>query len=237
MNKVILVSLSGGLDSTTLLADILKQPKKWMGEVRTVGFGYGSKHNALENKAAHKVANHYKVPFQLVDFSSVILGKFKSNLLRDGGEIPEGHYEDKTMEMTVVPGRNILFISYLAGLCWSLGGGSVAIGVHAGDHSIYPDCRPDFIQAMDQAVIHGTDKKVSVLAPYLFLTKAEIVQRGHDLGAPFHLTRTCYTDDEVACGRCGSCQERLSSFAHWDLSDPLLYEQREILPKNGVNNG
>lgn len=220
------VSLSGGMDSTTLLGRVMENECC----VLTVGFTYGSKHNQYENEAARNVARHYGVPFRLIDLTSVMAG-FKSDLMKSGGEIPEGHYEAESMKRTVVPARNMIFTSVLAGVAWSDEAEEVWLGIHAGDHHIYPDCRPLFYRCMNEAVQAGTDNRVVVRAPYLYLTKAQIVTEGVRLGVPYHLTRTCYKDSPIACGRCGSCQERLEAFKINRVSDPIRYESTEILPK------
>lgn len=221
------VSLSGGLDSAVALA----YAKSLGHELLAYGFCYGSKHNKYENEAAANVAEHYHVPFRLIDLSGVFKG-FKSDLLLSGGAIPEGHYEAESMKATVVPCRNLIFASILAGLAESEGADSILLGVHAGDHHIYPDCRPDFVGLLDAAIGRATSEKVQIEAPLLHINKSVIVKMGHELGVPFHLTRTCYTDGPIACGRCGSCQERLEAFALNRLRDPLEYETREPLPKD-----
>ncbi len=226
MTKAI-VSLSGGMDSTTVLAHAVVQHH---GDVAAVGFTYGSKHNQYENAAAERVAQHYGVPYKLIDLSSVMAG-FKSDLMKSGGAIPEGHYEAASMSRTVVPGRNIIFASILAGIAWSEKAEQVWLGIHAGDHFIYPDCRPAFFEAMRKAVLAGTGDAATLVAPFLFASKADIVKSGLGLDVPYKLTRTCYADQEMACGRCGSCQERLDAFAANKIEDPLAYESRVILPK------
>lgn len=221
-----IVSLSGGMDSTSVLARALDVSR----EVQCIGFSYGSKHNSYENAAAIRVAQHYNVPFKLIDFSSVTAG-FKSNLLQSGEAIPEGYYEGENMRQTVVPGRNLIFISILMGIAWSNDAEEVWLGIHAGDHFIYPDCRPAFFKAMDEAVQLGSDGKVRLAAPYIDGNKTSIIKEGLELKVPYELTRTCYKDQEMACGKCGSCQERLSAF--WDnkIQDPIPYETRELIPK------
>lgn len=214
----VLISLSGGLDSTVLLA-YLKQNGF---DVSAVGFCYGSKHNVYENKAAEEVADHYGVPFRLIDISPV-MRLYKSDLLLSGGAIPEGHYEAESMKRTVVPCRNMIFASVLAGQAESDGRNAVYLGVHRGDHHIYPDCRPRFLQAMTFAVREATDGKVDLHAPFLHMDKGQIVRLGHDQQVPFHLTRTCYKAQAVACGKCGSCGERLEAFKANGLRDPLAY--------------
>lgn len=226
--KSILVSLSGGMDSATLLAHAKQQ-----GDVKlAVSFRYGSKHNPYENEAADRIADHYEVPLMRFDLSH-IFQEFSSNLLRGQGPIPEGHYEAASMSQTVVPARNIIFASVLAGLAWSNEMDQVWLGVHAGDHAIYPDCRPEFISAMQTAICAGTGSRVHLAAPFLFLNKTKIIQRGVELDVPYEMTRTCYQAQEVACGKCGSCQERLEAFFNNGIEDPIAYESRTIFPKPG----
>ena len=222
----VLISLSGGMDSATMLGIALDQGF----EVQAIGFTYGSKHNSWEQAAARKLAEHYSVPYELIDLTAV-MASFRSDLLLSGGEIPEGHYEHESMTRTVVPGRNLIFIALAAGLAQSRGLQLVAVGVHQGDHAIYPDCRPDFVRAADQAVRHSTEDSVRLWAPLLMLNKTKIIERGLAIEVPYCLTRTCYKDQPTSCGRCGSCQERLEAFAANGMIDPIPYESREILPR------
>ena len=222
-----IVSLSGGMDSTTVLAEALASGCDVIG---CVGFDYGSKHNPYELEAAKNIAQHYKIPYSIVNLRNAMLG-FQSALLDRSKAIPEGHYEAENMRQTVVPGRNIIFLSLLAGEAWSREAGQVWIGIHAGDHFIYPDCRPEFYLAMRQAVLEGTDHKVEIMAPFLYGNKTSIIKRGLELGVPYGMTRTCYQANPVACGRCGSCQERLASFEANGLRDPLEYQSRVLFPK------
>ena len=141
-----------------------------------------------------------------------------------GGEIPEGHYNDATMSQTVVPGRNLMFASILAGYAESIGFNRIALGVHKGDHEIYPDCRKEFVKALDSCIYLSTDKSVEVYTPLIDMDKIEIVQEGLDLEVPYHLTRTCYKDQERSCGVCGSCVERLEAFKLNNVKDPIEYE-------------
>lgn len=221
-----ILSLSGGLDSTTVLGWLLRNGYK---RVHCVTFHYGSKHNVYEEKAAADVYAHYAAAYpsrlthRVVDLSSAFEG-FKSNLLLSGGEIPEGHYEAESMKQTVVPGRNIIFLSILAGVAWSEEAEHIALGIHQGDHAIYPDCRAEFFKAIDLAVYLGTDRNVSILAPFVNQTKADIVEWGIGYDVPYHLTRTCYKNQPISCGKCGSCVERKEAFdkVHW--LDPIPYE-------------
>lgn len=219
-----IVSLSGGMDSATVLAEALAAPQTT--RVVAASFVYGSKHNAYERASAEALATFYDVELVRIDFSSPF-GWFSSSLLKSGGPIPEGHYEDATMAQTVVPARNIIFAAYLAGLAWSRSpdeASCVWLGVHSGDHAIYPDCRPAFVDAMREALARGTDQRVRLAAPFMAMDKAGILRRGFELRVPYELTRTCYKDQLDACGKCGSCQERLEAFAKMEQTDPVHYE-------------
>lgn len=218
-----IVSLSGGMDSTTVLAECLAQERE---VVSLVSFEYGSKHNKYENQAALNIANHYSLGIRHINLSEITSSGFKSNLLLSGGDIPEGHYESESMSQTVVPGRNLIFDSILCGLAWSLGAEEIWIGIHGGDHAIYPDCRPTFFHAMNTAILAGTDEKCRLVAPFLYGNKTSIIQRGMEICVPYELTRTCYKDQPIACGKCGSCQERLEAFAAVGVEDPVQYETK-----------
>lgn len=220
------MGLSGGMDSSTLLGNLLHKGL----EVHCCLFTYGSKHNAYENKAAREVRSYYeKQNFQVhlhaFDFSN-LTADFKSDLLLSGGDIPEGHYNDANMKRTVVPGRNLIFISVMAGLAESIGAQVLALGVHAGDHHIYPDCRAEFIKAAGLTVYLSSEGQVDVIAPFLGHDKYGILKDGFSQGVPvpYGLTRTCYKDQPVACGKCGSCQERKEAFMRLGYKDPIQYE-------------
>lgn len=214
------------MDSTTLLAKALDGPRK----CHCVTFKYPSKHGEYENAAAQKVAYYYDIPLRVIDLSS-FMKTFKSNLLKGQGEIPEGHYEEKTMEQTVVPGRNIIFSSILSGYAWSIGASQVWLGAHEGDHAIYDDCREVFIASMNQAIRFGTGRRVELVTPFLKDNKTSIIKYGLTKGVPYHLTRTCYKDQEISCGRCGSCCERREAFINNGVEDPIEYEYEGPLPK------
>lgn len=221
-----IVALSGGMDSCTVLAEAIYQHGK--DQVEAVGFTYGSKHNSIENRQARLVAEDMGVPFILIDISTA-MAQFESNLLKTGGPVPEGHYHESNMSETVVPGRNLIFISVLTGLAWSKGASEIWLGLHQGDHHIYADCRPVFFNAMNAAVIAGSDERVRLVAPYLYGDKSSIIKRGLELGVKYGMTRTCYNDGEIACGKCGACGERLEAFAANEIEDPLPYFSR-VLP-------
>jgi len=217
----IVLSLSGGMDSAALLGTLLGTGH----EVFAVSFFYGSKHNQYELEAARKLADRYGIKRQSMDISGIFAG-FKSALLKeDSRSIPEGHYEDRTMVQTVVPGRNMIFSAILAGLAQSFEYDAVALGIHAGDHVIYPDCRPVFKESMDLAIKTASEYSVSLYAPFLGMNKGDIVKVGMEHKVPFELTRTCYKDQSLSCGKCGSCTERLLAFAENGLIDPIQYAE------------
>lgn len=213
------IALSGGIDSTTLLAILSKEKDA---QIYCIGFKYPSKHNEHEIKAAFNIAENYKVSYHVVDTTS-IFNIFKSNLLLGQGVIPKGHYKADNMKLTVVPGRNTIFASILMGYAQSIEADYITLGIHKGDHAIYPDCRPLWLREFGKLCYDTTEKKIMLQVPLLYLDKSKIVQIGLNLNAPYHLTRTCYTNQINACGECGSCIERLEAFAANNTKDPIAY--------------
>ncbi len=224
------LSVSGGLDSVTMLAQQIQMGN----DVFPVHFQYGSKHNPYELSAFNRILQHYGL-FHHGQFAVIslihVFEQIKSDLLETGGAIPEGHYEEDSMRRTVVPGRNTIFSSILYGIAESRGFDTVLLGIHAGDHHIYPDCRPEFLNAMNSTVLAASEAKVNIKAPFLGMNKAQILSRGLYLNVPYAFTRTCYKDQRTACGKCGSCQERLWAFEQNTREDPIEYETRELIPK------
>ncbi|MBT9139180.1 MAG: 7-cyano-7-deazaguanine synthase [Syntrophomonadaceae bacterium] len=221
--KKALVALSGGMDSTTVFVWLLNHGY----DVLPVSFQYGAKHNKYEGEAVKKIIEHYKIANHKTINLAPIFSFFQSDLLLSGGEIPEGHYTAPSMKKTVVPARNIIFLSILAGLAWSTGATKIGIGIHQGDHPIYEDCRKEFFKAMDTAIYFGTGLKVELIAPFLETDKQGILDYGLAHNVPYHLTRTCYKDQEDACGKCGSCQERREAFWFSGVEDSIPYEGRK----------
>lgn len=225
------ISLSGGMDSTTLLGYVLDNQLN-LDEVIAVSFIYPSKHNKYEIEAAKKVIEYYKekteikIEHIIMDVSK-IFEFFESDLLKKGGPIPEGHYQEDNMKATVVPARNIIFGSILAGIANSKGAEKIYLGVHAGDHHIYPDCRLETMNAFEETIKLATNYEVYVRFPFINMFKQEILQEGYSFSipVPYHLTRTCYKNQELSCGKCGSCNERLEAFKKINRVDPIKYEE------------
>ena len=225
--KKVVMGLSGGMDSATLLGMLLEYNEGV--EIYVCHFQYGSKHNPFEQKAIYDIVDYYSahgmsVTLRVFDLEKVF-SQFQSNLLQHGGDIPEGHYESENMKLTVVPGRNTIFASIMMGLAESIGAEVVALGVHSGDHHIYPDCRGSYIASLQKTMLEATEGQVRVIAPLIYDGKTSILQKGYSLSpaVPYHLTRTCYKAQEISCGKCGSCQERLEAFANINKKYPIDY--------------
>lgn len=213
-----LIALSGGVDSTTLLYEYREEV------ACAVGFDYGSKHNVRELAAAEAICRELEIPYLIIPLA--FIGEyFRSDLLLSGGEMQLGDYSEENMRSTVVPFRNGIMLSILAGLAESRDLQQVLIANHFGDHAIYPDCRESFVKPMGEAITAGTSNGVKLVAPYTTLTKAEIVARGSRLGVPYGKTYSCYQGGERHCGRCGTCRERHDAFVANGLEDPTLYEE------------
>jgi 7-cyano-7-deazaguanine synthase len=198
--------------------------------VAVASFDYGAKHNhrELPFAAAHAdklQLRHEVIPLEFVD------RLFASDLLKSGGEIPEGHYAAANMKQTVVPFRNGIMLSVACGFAESVGAEALVIAAHTGDHTIYPDCREDFMQAMADAMRLGTYAKVQLLRPFIAMTKGQIAAEGARLGVDFARTWSCYKGGAVHCGKCGTCVERREAFAEAGLVDPTKYEATPPLPK------
>lgn len=218
MNKVVM-ALSGGMDSSTMLKKLLEEGN----QVKCVFFKYGSKHESYEMEASLEISNFYNSNLKIFDLTS-IMGNFNSHLLKSGGDIPEGRFDDPIMEQTVVPGRNMIFLSVMAGYAWSINASKIAIGIHKGDHAIYADCRMEFYKSMNLSIYLGTDKRVGVIAPFIDTDKIGILKYGIKYDVPYGITRTCYKNQPIACGKCGACVERLEAFKTLGYKDLLEYE-------------
>jgi 7-cyano-7-deazaguanine synthase len=230
--KTVLI-LSGGMDSATLLWFLLRarEMQDAEGEVLPMTFEYGSKHNARENEAASNLAllaqKRYGALCQDQVFVSLsFLGDLfgaSSALLKKGNSIPQGHYAEENMKQTVVPNRNMIMLSLAVGLAESRGYKAVAFGNHTGDHAIYPDCRPEFVHALDAASRKGTFGQVEIHSPFAGFTKAMIVELGASLDVPYDMTYSCYEGHRIHCGKCGTCVERREAFYLAGVKDPTEY--------------
>lgn len=211
------IIVSGGLDSITLLYD------KAETIALAVSFDYGQNHGAKELPFAAHHCRKLGIPHITIPLS-FMHRYFKSSLLDGAEAIPEGHYAEENMKSTVVPFRNGIMLAIATGIAESHGLERVYIANHGGDHTIYPDCRPDFIQAMDGAATAGTFVNVRIEAPYTNITKADIVCRGTALGVDYSKTWSCYKGSDVHCGKCGTCVERKEAFLEAGVKDPTEYE-------------
>jgi 7-cyano-7-deazaguanine synthase len=217
------VLLSGGLDSTTCLAQAIADGC----EPTAISFRYGQRHTK-ELKSAASVCEFYNVPHVIIDLN---LGSFRSALTRSDIDVPMDRAGelDAEIPITYVPARNIVFLSIAAGLCESIDADRIYIGVNAVDYSGYPDCTPEFIHAFQHTLEVGTKAgkeghSIRIVTPIGSDSKADIVRRGKRLGAPLHLTWSCYNGGEKACGHCDSCRLRLAGFREAGYEDEIPYE-------------
>ena len=211
------IIVSGGMDSTTLLYDRRDEI------ALAISFDYGSNHNAREIPYAEMHCKrlgieHITIP---LDFMHKY---FRSSLLEGADAIPEGHYAAENMKSTVVPFRNGIMLAVAAGVAESRNLTKLLIANHGGDHTIYPDCRPEFISAMDSATNAGTYVGVRVVAPYTNITKGDIARIGKKLGIDYAETWSCYKGGEKHCGKCGTCVERKEALAYAGIEDMTEYE-------------
>lgn len=211
-----IIVLSGGMDSTTMLYEFASRIGL------AVTFLYGSNHNDREMECARWHCsrlgiNHLCIP---LDF----IGRyFESSLLQGADAIPSGRYDDTNMRSTVVPFRNGIMLAVAAGLAESRGLRTIMLANHAGDHAIYPDCRPPFVDAMGRAIQAGTYEGIQLFCPYTNMSKSEIVARGLELGVDYRYTYSCYRGEEHHCGTCGTCTERHEALAAAGL-DPAEFD-------------
>ena len=212
-----LIILSGGMDSVTLL--YAKKDEVAL----AVTFDYGSNHNRREAEYAKYHCQRLGIEHILIPLG-FIHDYFKSSLLEGADAIPEGHYAADNMKSTVVPFRNGIMLSIAAGIAESRGLRGVLIANHAGDHTIYPDCRTTFIHAMSQALREGTYDGIEVVAPFSDITKTDIARIGGEIGVDFSKTYSCYKGGEKHCGKCGTCVERKEALCDAGIEDATEYE-------------
>jgi len=210
--------LSGGLDSTTVL---------WLAkldhdDVLAVSFDYGQRHR-IELIHAALIAQEAGVRHAIIDLTTLTPYLAGSALTDPRIEVPEGHYAEATMAETIVANRNAMMLNIGAAIAIGQGARDVFAAMHAGDHYIYPDCRPEFIESLNATLALGTETATRIVTPVLHLTKAEIVGLGAGLEVPFALTYSCYFGGAQHCGRCGTCTERIEAFRTARVGDPTVY--------------
>lgn len=226
------VVISGGLDSSTLLHLVRRMGYECYG----ISFDYGQRHKK-ELEFAKKQCDIIGASHKIVDLSSLtdLLAESGSSLVTDT-DVPEGHYGEESMKSTVVPNRNMIMASIAAGYAVSIDAVQIAMGMHAGDHFIYPDCRPEFVNATEYAIREGNmgfaHEQFHFHTPFIRKSKNDIAMMAYQLEVPIDQTWSCYNGNEKHCGKCGTCVERLEAldFAHQqneEWIDPTEYEDNE----------
>lgn len=218
------VSLSGGLDSSTLLAHMHQTY-----DVLALSFNYGQRHNR-ELTAAAEIADHYQAEWHEIDLRSVGAQLTGSALTDPDVDVPEGHYAEDSMRATVVPNRNAIMANIAIGIASARGAKLVALGIHAGDHAVYPDCRPQWVGALRDLAAKGLEgfPTPQIVTPFVTWSKTDIAREANRLGVPVELTWSCYKGGTKHCGRCGTCVERIEAFRDAGHGDPTEYEDREF---------
>lgn len=217
MRKVIVLT-SGGMDSTTLLY----QHVRLGDELRAIAFNYGQRHQK-ELTFAKINAEKAKVPLTVVDLHSLRDVLPGSSQTDDNVGVPEGHYSEDLMKLTVVPNRNMILLAIAVGHAIAYDAGFVSYAAHAGDHAVYPDCRPEFTKSLQGAISKCDWRKVRLLRPFIKIPKSNIVRLGTQIGVDWTQTWSCYVGAEVHCGRCGTCIERREAFHLTGIPDPTIY--------------
>ncbi|MCH4540909.1 7-cyano-7-deazaguanine synthase QueC [Ochrobactrum sp. A-1] len=219
-----LVVCSGGLDSVSLAHRIASEHQL----TTLLSFDYGQRHKK-ELDSAKACAERLGVSHQVINITD-IGASLTGSALTDDVDVPDGHYAEETMKITVVPNRNAIMLAIAFGVAAAQKAEAVALAVHGGDHFIYPDCRPGFIDAFQTMQNHALDgyANVKLLAPYVHASKADIVIDGAKYRTPFAATWSCYKGGEHHCGRCGTCVERREAFHIAGIEDPTLYEDADF---------
>lgn len=212
------IVVSGGMDSITMLHEF--KDRIALG----ISFNYGSNHNAREIPFAELHCKRLGIPHITIDLG-FMPQYFKSSLLEGADAIPEGNYDEDNMKSTVVPFRNGIMLSIAIGIAESNYLPFVMMANHSGDHTIYPDCRPEFVESMSKAAETGTFVGVKLLVPYTNLSKADITRHGKTLGIDYAETWSCYKGGEKHCGKCGTCRERQEALKEAGIEDSTVYEE------------
>jgi 7-cyano-7-deazaguanine synthase len=216
-------AVSGGMDSVTM-AHLLRDQRV---DLVTLSIDYGQRHRR-ELAFARATAQRLGIDHLQIDLSAVGPVLASSALTNADIAVPDGHYTDESMRITVVPNRNAILLSLATAVAVSRGAGAVAFAAHAGDHTIYPDCRAAFVDSFTAMARTANDglihRDFRVLAPFMAMTKADIVAAGARLGVPWIETWSCYRGGDVHCGRCGTCVERREAFVQAGVADPTRYD-------------
>lgn len=213
------ITFSGGLDSATLLYFLQKQGHR----VLAISIDYGQRHR-IELDHAARILSHVGVPHEVADLRAITRLLGGSSQTDPSVDVPLGHYEADTMKATVVPNRNMIMLAVATGWAIQQKAENVAYAAHAGDHTIYPDCRPEFAEALATTIGLADWHRVALLRPFVNKTKADIVRLGHELGVPFAWTWSCYQGGMMQCGACGTCIERREAFLVSHMPDPTEYD-------------
>jgi 7-cyano-7-deazaguanine synthase len=214
--KTVLI-LSGGMDSATLLYDLIAHGDS----VEAIGVNYKQRHGK-ELACAADLCNGLGVRFDVLDLSSLSGFLTGSSQSDPNVPVPFGKYDEPSMKLTVVPNRNMFMLAAAGAVAIARKADRLAYGAHAGDHTIYPDCRPEFVEAMGKAFGLCDWHTLALHAPYIDMTKGDICKRGVELRVPYEKTWTCYVGGDRPCGKCGSCTERAEAFEFAGIPDPLL---------------
>jgi 7-cyano-7-deazaguanine synthase len=217
LRRTILI-LSGGLDSTVLLHHLRAAGD----DVQALSFNYGQRHSR-ELEHASRICATTRTPHRLVDLQGLAPLFAGSGLVDQSVAIPHGEYDEDNMHVTVVPNRNMIMLSVAVAWAITQRAVAVAFAAHHGYHTLYPDCRPEFVEALARAVHMADWHQVDLIAPFANWTKADIVRRGAELGVAFERTWSCYEGGEAHCGRCGTCVERREAFSGAGVLDPTTY--------------
>ena len=219
-----IVICSGGLDSVSLAHMVASEHQL----TRLVSFDYGQRHRKELDFAA-LCAKRLEVPHDIIDLRAIVAA-LTGSALTDDIDVPDGHYAEESMRVTVVPNRNAIMLTVAFGVAAARGDQVVAAAVHGGDHFIYPDCRPAFTEAfaaMQKLALDGY-ANVSLYTPFVHQTKADIVTAGTRHNTPFAETWSCYKGGALHCGRCGTCVERREAFNLAGVTDPTIYEDPDF---------
>jgi len=216
VEKCVLI-YSGGLDSTTLLYYL-----KDKYDIQALSFNYGQRHKK-ELECATKITRKINVYHKIVDIST-IKDLISVGAITGGGIVPHGNYSRESQKQTIVPNRNAIMLTIATGYAVTIGVRKVFYAAHYSDRAVYPDCRKEFVEAINTAMRIGNDDQVEILAPFVQMTKAEIVLLGDTLCVPFEETWSCYEGREIHCGICGTCFERKEAFYIAGVRDPTKYE-------------